>query len=207
MKNAYVRIYSEDELRRKVQRTLAKLKELRQKIEETPDFCDIEALTDMWVQYEKARFVVKGTLSTEDRRGYGYDPFNLYVQQEVEDDYSDELKDPDSLHNSLVYLQIMFNSFQSFLLQSRNIDLSQYMDNEFLVLNLATDLLRHLNLSKRNEYNAFFYFLYKLNDYYFDEPEWNIVDFEDVRSYDRVLLMKEGEALTYLAKTLSLEPE
>ena len=58
MKSQYIRIYSEEELRHKVQQTSLMLKAMKQKIADTPNFCDMEALRDMWVQYESTRYIV-----------------------------------------------------------------------------------------------------------------------------------------------------
>ena len=92
MKTKYVRIYSEEELRSKVQRISSMLKSMKQKIADDVRFGDIAALTEMWVQYEMTRFVVTESFLEEDE-GYKYDPYSLYIEREVEDDYSDELKD------------------------------------------------------------------------------------------------------------------
>lgn len=95
MKSEYVRIYSEKELRRKVQQTSAMLKDMKQKIAADPSFRDIDALTKMWLQYEFTRFVVSESLYSEDDE-YAYEPC-LFVEREVENNYSDDLTDPNTV--------------------------------------------------------------------------------------------------------------
>lgn len=203
MKTKYVRIYSEEELRSKVQRTSSMLKSMKQKIADDVRFGDIAALTEMWVQYEMTRFVVTESFLEEDE-GYKYDPYSLYIEREVEDDYSDELKDPDSLHNGLVSLQFVFDDIQWLLSNLRDIDRSQYMQKYDLVLDLATDIYRHLDHSDPSEHEKFLCLLDDLNYRYLNDTECDDVLKEEVIINEIARQCKEADTLDKLITTLDL---
>lgn len=203
MKTKYVRIYSEEELRSKVQRTSSMLKSMKQKIADDVRFGDIAALTEMWVQYEMTRFVVTESFLEEDE-GYKYDPYSLYIEREVEDDYSDELKDPDSLHNGLVSLQFVFDDIQWLLSNLRDIDRSQYMQKYDLVLDLATDIYRYLDHSDPSEHEKFLCLLDDLNYRYLNDTECDDVLKEEVIINEIARQCKEADTLDKLITTLDL---
>lgn len=203
MKTKYVRIYSEEELRSKVQRISSMLKSMKQKIADDVRFGDIAALTEMWVQYEMTRFVVTESFLEEDE-GYKYDPYSLYIEREVEDDYSDELKDPDSLHNGLVSLQFVFDNIQWLLSNLRDIDRSQYMQKYNLVLDLATDIYRHLDHSDPSEHEKFLCLLDDLNYRYLNDTECDDVLKEEVIINEIARQCKEADTLDKLITTLDL---
>jgi hypothetical protein len=203
MKTKYVRIYSEEELRSKVQRISSMLKSMKQKIADDVRFGDIAALTEMWVQYEMTRFVVTESFLEEDE-GYKYDPYSLYIEREVEDDYSDELKDPDSLHNELVSLQLVFDNIQWLLSNLRDIDRSQYMQKYNLVLDLATDIYRHLDHSNPSEHEKFLCLLDDLNYRYLNDTECDDVLKEEVIINEIARQCKEADTLDKLITTLDL---
>lgn len=203
MKTKYVRIYSEEELRSKVQRISSMLKSMKQKIADDVRFGDIAALTEMWVQYEMTRFVVTESFLEEDE-GYKYDPYSLYIEREVEDDYSDELKDPDSLHNELVSLQLVFDNIQWLLSNLRDIDRSQYMQKYDLVLDLATDIYRHLDHSDPSEHEKFLCLLDDLNYRYLNDTDCDDVLKEEVVLNEIARQCKEADTLDKLITTLDL---
>ena len=203
MKTKYVRIYSEEELRSKVQRISSMLKSMKQKIADDVRFGDIAALTEMWVQYEMTRFVVTESFLEEDE-GYKYDPYSLYIEREVEDDYSDELKDPDSLHNELVSLQLVFDNIQWLLSNLRDIDRSQYMQKYNLVLDLATDIYRHLDHSNPSEHEKFLCLLDDINYRYLNDTECDDVLKEEVIINEIARQCKEADTLDKLITTLDL---
>lgn len=203
MKTKYVRIYSEEELRSKVQRISSMLKSMKQKIADDVRFGDIAALTEMWVQYEMTRFVVTESFLEEDE-GYKYDPYSLYIEREVEDDYSDELKDPDSLHSGLVSLQFVFDNIQWLLSNLRDIDRSQYMQKYNLVLDLATDIYRHLDHSDPSEHEKFLCLLDNLNYRYLNDTECDDVLKEEVIINEVARQCKEADTLDKLITTLDL---
>ena len=203
MKTKYVRIYSEEELRSKVQRISSMLKSMKQKIADDVRFGDIAALTEMWVQYEMTRFVVTESFLEEDE-GYKYDPYSLYIEREVEDDYSDELKDPDSLHNGLVSLQFVFDDIQWLLSNLRDIDRSQYMQKYNLVLDLATDIYRHLDHSDPSEHEKFLCLLDDLNYRYLNDTDCDDVLKEEVVLNEIARQCKEADTLDKLITTLDL---
>ncbi len=203
MKTKYVRIYSEEELRSKVQRISSMLKSMKQKIADDVRFGDIAALTEMWVQYEMTRFVVTESFLEEDE-GYKYDPYSLYIEREVEDDYSDELKDPDSLHNGLVSLQFVFDDIQWLLSNLRDIDRSQYMQKYDLVLDLATDIYRHLDHSDPSEHEKFLCLLDDLNYRYLNDTDCDDVLKEEVVLNEIARQCKEADTLDKLITTLDL---
>ena len=206
MKIEYVRIYSEEELRRKVQLTSTMLKTMKQKIIETPNFGDVDTLTEMWVQYEITRFVVMESFLDEDE-SYKYDPYSLYVEREVEDDYSDELKDPDSLHNGLVSLQFVFDDIQWLLSNLRDIDRSQSMQKYDLVLDLATDIYRHLDHSDPSEHEKFLCLLDDLNYRYLNDTDCDDVLKEEVILNEIAKQCKEADTLNKLITSLDLVAE
>ena len=203
MKTKYVRIYSEEELRSKVQQISSMLKSMKQKIADDVRFGDIAALTEMWVQYEMTRFVVTESFLEEDE-GYKYDPYSLYIEREVEDDYSDELKDPDSLHNGLVSLQFVFDDIQWLLSNLRDIDRSQYMQKYDLVLDLATDIYRHLDHSDPSEHEKFLCILDDLNYRYLNDTDCDDVLKEEVVLNEIARQCKEADTLDKLITTLDL---
>ena len=203
MKTKYVRIYSEEELRSKVQRISSMLKSMKQKIADDVRFGDIAALTEMWVQYEMTRFVVTESFLEEDE-GYKYNPYSLYIEREVEDDYSDELKDPDSLHNGLVSLQFVFDDIQWLLSNLRDIDRSQYMQKYDLVLDLATDIYRHLDHSDPSEHEKFLCLLDDLNYRYLNDTDCDDVLKEEVVLNEIARQCKEADTLDKLITTLDL---
>lgn len=203
MKTKYVRIYSEEELRSKVQRISSMLKSMKQKIADDVRFGDIAALTEMWVQYEMTRFVVTESFLEEDEC-YKYDPYSLYIEREVEDDYSDELKDPDSLHNGLVSLQFVFDDIQWLLSNLRDIDRSQYMQKYDLVLDLATDIYRHLDHSDPSEHEKFLCLLDDLNYRYLNDTDCDDVLKEEVVLNEIARQCKEADTLDKLITTLDL---
>ena len=203
MKTKYVRIYSEEELRSKVQRISSMLKSMKQKIADDVRFGDIAALTEMWVQYEMTRFIVTESFLEEDE-GYKYDPYSLYIEREVEDDYSDELKDPDSLHNGLVSLQFVFDDIQWLLSNLRDIDRSQYMQKYNLVLDLATDIYRHLDHSDPSEHEKFLCLLDDLNYRYLNDTDCDDVLKEEVVLNEIARQCKEADTLDKLITTLDL---
>ena len=203
MKTKYVRIYSEEELRSKVQRISSMLKSMKQQIADDVRFGDIAALTEMWVQYEMTRFVVTESFLEEDE-GYKYNPYSLYIEREVEDDYSDELKDPDSLHNGLVSLQFVFDDIQWLLSNLRDIDRSQYMQKYDLVLDLATDIYRHLDHSDPSEHEKFLCLLDDLNYRYLNDTDCDDVLKEEVVLNEIARQCKEADTLDKLITTLDL---
>lgn len=178
MKTEYVRIYSEKELHRRVQQTSVMLKDMKQKIAADTSFCDIDALTKMWLQYEFTRFVVSESLYSEDEE-YAYEPC-LFVEREVENDYSDDLTDPSALHNGIVSMQFLFDSIQKQLSQRGGIISSQYMPMRTLVLDLATDICMHLNIFDAGEHKEFQNLLDHLNYTYLYNTEEEEVFIEDV---------------------------
>ena len=187
----------------KVQRISSMLKSMKQKIADDVRFGDIAALTEMWVQYEMTRFVVTESFLEEDE-GYKYDPYSLYIEREVEDDYSDELKDPDSLHNGLVSLQFVFDDIQWLLSNLRDIDRSQYMQKYNLVLDLATDIYRHLDHSDPSEHEKFLCLLDDLNYRYLNDTDCDDVLKEEVVLNEIARQCKEADTLDKLITTLDL---
>lgn len=206
MRAEYIRIYSEEELHRKVQQTSAMLLVMKQKIADNSKFCDIDALRDMWIQYESTRFIVTESFPLDylEDDEYSCLPDGLYVQREVDDDYSDDLQDPDSLHNGLVSLQFIYDSIQALLNEQSTIDCSRYIDMRSLVLNLAADIYRHLEPC---EYDHYLRILDNLNWRYLKDVYHNGVLEYDVVSYILAKKDKTQAALDNLITTLGLVAE
>lgn len=205
MKSEYVRIYSEEELRHKVQLTSTMLKAMKQKIADDPYFSNIDALTDMWIQYEITRFVISESIYLEDER-YMYDPC-LFIEREVENDYSDDLKDPSALHNGLISFQFLYDSIQTFLSEHRNIDRSQYTNKRELVLDLATDTYRHFDHSDASEHAEFLNLMDYINYQYLNATDFDEVLIEEVILNEIAKQCKEADTLDKLITTLDLVAE
>lgn len=97
MKTKLVRIYSEVELQRKLKQMEALLLKIEKDVEGDRRYCDIDALSDAWEQYQATLYIV--TKSAYDEDSYKRKPYSLFVEREVEDDYSDDLKEPGAYWN------------------------------------------------------------------------------------------------------------
>lgn len=184
MKTEFVRIYSEDELRHKVQQTTASLKMLKEQVKDF-HFCDISALKEMWIKYELTRYIVSESLLLEDR--YDKDePESLFVERVVDDDYTDDLQDPNFLHNGLVSMQFLYESIQGFLLcNAYDILSAQYQDKRLLVEEIGADIYMQLNPVENNDFPKMEDILEWVNyQYLYDTDEYEVL-IEDVE--DRVI--------------------
>ena len=206
MKTEFVRIYSEDELHRKVQQTTALLKKMKEQVRDF-HFCDIPALKDMWIQYELTRYIVSESMLLEER--YDKDePESLFVERVVDDDYSDELQDPESLHNGLVSMQFVYESIQGFLLcNAYDILPTQYQDKRLLVEEIGADVYMQLNPVENNEFQKMTDILEWVNyQYLYDTDEYEVLveDVEDLvidKTYNNTIMLEK------LVSTLDLVEE
>lgn len=206
MKTEFVRIYSEDELHRKVQQTTALLKKMKKQVRDF-HFCDIPALKDMWIQYELTRYIVSESMLLEER--YDKDePESLFVERVVDDDYSDELQDPESLHNGLVSMQFVYESIQGFLLcNAYDILPTQYQDKRLLVEEIGADVYMQLNPVENNEFQKMTDILEWVNyQYLYDTDEYEVLveDVEDLvidKTYNNTIMLEK------LVSTLDLVEE
>lgn len=206
MKTEFVRIYSEDELHRKVQQTTALLKKMKEQVRDF-HFCDIPALKDMWIQYELTRYIVSESMLLEER--YDKDePESLFVERVVDDDYSDELQDPESLHNGLVSMQFVYESIQGFLLcNAYDILPTQYQDKRLLVEEIGVDVYMQLNPVDNNEFQKMTDILEWVNyQYLYDTDEYEVLveDVEDLvidKTYNNTIMLEK------LVSTLDLVEE
>ena len=206
MKTEFVRIYSEDELHRKVQQTTALLKKMKEQVRDF-HFCDIPALKDMWIQYELTRYIVSESMLLEER--YDKDePESLFVERVVDDDYSDELQDPESLHNGLVSMQFLYESIQGFLLcNAYDILPTQYQDKRLLVEEIGADVYMQLNPVENNEFQKMTDILEWVNyQYLYDTDEYEVLveDVEDLvidKTYNNTIMLEK------LVSTLDLVEE
>lgn len=206
MKTEFVRIYSEEELHRKVQQTTALLKKMKEQVRDF-HFCDIPALKDMWIQYELTRSIVSESMLLEER--YDKDePESLFVERVVDDDYSDELQDPESLHNGLVSMQFLYESIQGFLLcNAYDILPTQYQDKRLLVEEIGADVYMQLNPVENNEFQKMTDILEWVNyQYLYDTDEYEVLveDVEDMvidKTYNNTIMLEK------LVSTLDLVEE
>ncbi len=206
MKTEFVRIYSEEELHRKVQQTTALLKKMKEQVRDF-HFCDIPALKDMWIQYELTRYIVSESMLLEER--YDKDePESLFVERVVDDDYSDELQDPESLHNGLVSMQFLYESIQGFLLcNAYDILPTQYQDKRLLVEEIGADVYMQLNPVENNEFQKMTDILEWVNyQYLYDTDEYEVLveDVEDLvidKTYNNTIMLEK------LVSTLDLVEE
>ena len=206
MKTEFVRIYSEEELHRKVQQTTALLKKMKEQVRDF-HFCDIPALKDMWIQYELTRYIVSESMILEER--YDKDePESLFVERVVDDDYSDELQDPESLHNGLVSMQFLYESIQGFLLcNAYDILPTQYQDKRLLVEEIGADVYMQLNPVENNEFQKMTDILEWVNyQYLYDTDEYEVLveDVEDLvidKTYNNTIMLEK------LVSTLDLVEE
>ena len=208
MKTEFVRIYSEEELHRKVQQTTALLKKMKEQVRDF-HFCDIPALKDMWIQYELTRYIVSESKSMLLEERYDKDePESLFVERVVDDDYSDELQDPESLHNGLVSMQFLYESIQGFLLcNAYDILPTQYQDKRLLVEEIGADVYMQLNPVENNEFQKMTDILEWVNyQYLYDTDEYEVLveDVEDLvidKTYNNTIMLEK------LVSTLDLVEE
>jgi hypothetical protein len=206
MKSEFVRIYSEQELRHKVQQTTALLKQMKEQVKNF-HFCDISALKDMWIQYESTRYIVSESMLLEERYDKD-DPESLFIERQVENDYSDDLHDPDSLHNGLVSMQFLYESIQGFLLcNAYDILPTQYQDKRLLVEEIGADVYMQLNPVENNEFQKMTDILEWVNyQYLYDTDEYEVLveDVEDLvidKTYNNTIMLEK------LVSTLDLVEE
>ena len=179
MKLELVRIYSEEELNDKLRQTEVLLRKLEQ---ETTDhsFCDTPALKELWVKFETTRYIVAESLLLDDR--YCRDAAqSLFVERYVDNDYSDELKDEAAIHNKLIALQFRFDSLlSSQKYKTYYIDKSMYVDNHQAVVEIATDIYSHLDISNEDDSQKIEDIVAWLNYIYLHENKWDEVDMNEI---------------------------
>ena len=179
MKLELVRIYSEEELNDKLRQTEVLLRKLEQ---ETTDhsFCDTPALKELWVKFETTRYIVAESLLLDDR--YCRDAAqSLFVERYVDNDYSDELKDEAAIHNKLIELQFRFDSLlSSQKYKTYYIDKSMYVDNHQAVVEIATDIYSHLDISNEDDSQKIEDIVAWLNYIYLHENKWDEVDMNEI---------------------------
>jgi hypothetical protein len=167
-----------------VQQTTASLKMLKEQVKDF-HFCDISALKEMWIKYELTRYIVSESLLLED--SYDKDePESLFVERVVDDDYTDDLQDPNFLHNGLVSMQFLYESIQGFLLcNAYDILSAQYQDKRLLVEEIGADIYMQLNPVENNDFPKMEDILEWVNyQYLYDTDEYEVL-IEDVE--DRVI--------------------
>ena len=204
MKTEYLRIYSEEELHRKMQQTTSLLKRIKEKVKDF-HFCDIPALKDMWIQYESTRYIVSESLLLEERY-YKNDSISLFIERQVEDDYSDDLQDPDSLHNNLVAMQFLYESIKDFIANNAyQIQPEQYQDPFRLVEDIASDIYLHIKPQETNEYPKVVDILDHLNYIYVYPTSNDFVEMVDVaiEAYNKE--QEKGQVYQKLIDTLDLQ--
>ena len=179
MKLELVRIYSEEELNDKLRQTEVLLRKLEQ---ETTDhsFCDTPALKELWVKFEATRYIVAESLLLDDR--YCRDAAqSLFVERYVDNDYTDELKDEAAIHNKLIALQFRFDSlFSSQKYKTYYIDKSMYVDNHQAIVEIATDIYSHLDISNEDDSQKIEDIVTWLNYIYLYEDKWDEVDMNEI---------------------------
>ena len=205
MKTEFIRLYTEEELHRRMRQTIALLKRIREEVADI-HFCDFRALIDMWVQYESTRFIVAESLLLEDR----YDRsvlFGLFIGTAVDDDYSDELKDEESLHNGLVTMQFLYDRIQWRLnYNAYDLDLNLCQHKRLLVLVLAADIMRHFT---RENYDReqMMEILDYLNYTYLADTDWDDVAYEEVQQYALAQKFHQADLMDQLVTALDLEED
>jgi hypothetical protein len=179
MKTEFVCIYTEEELQHKVRHTEALLRHIKEQVSDF-HFCDIPALKDMWIQYKLTHYIVSESMLLEDQY-YREDSTSLFVERLVEDDYSNDLIDPDSLHNGLVSMQFLYDSIQGYLsFNAYDIHSGQYQNPQRLVKEIATDIYLHLNPTETNEYPKMVDILEYLNYIYLFSTDNDYIELVDV---------------------------
>lgn len=206
MKTEYVRLYTEEELHRRERQTIALLKRILEEVADFIHFCKFGALIDMWVQYESTRYIVSESLLLEDRYDRD-DLFSLFVSTTLEDDYSDELKDEESLHNGLVTMQLLYNRIQ-WELNYNGFDLDQNLcpHKRFLVLVLAADIMRHFT-RENYEREKMMEILDYLNYTYLADTDLDDVFYEEVQQYALAKKSRQADLMDQLVSALDLEED
>ena len=197
MKSAYVRIYTEEELHHKIQVVRGMIAQLEREMDFY--FCDIPRVEELWIKYETARYVV--TRSFEE-----YDWIDsLFIEREVEDDYDENPKDEAGLHNELIALQFQYNSLISILPNSVKDYVHRIFENKRkLVLEIATDIYRHLSVVEPEENNKMEMILDWLN-YDNSLEKWrNEVEYDEVILHAMRKTDDERDMLLLLKDRLNL---
>lgn len=207
MKTEYVRIYSEDELQRMVKQTVALLRKINEEILEDERYGDFDALHKMWVRYETTRYIVTESsfdegLWEEEHKTY---PESLFIEREVENDYSDELKNPDALHNGIVELQFLYNTIQSNLL-TRTFAVQYEGDYRIIVIEIAADVMHHFNRDNFNRQKVLD-ILEHLNYKYLNNQGLDKVSYDDVLRHAIANKFRREDMIEKLKTTLDLVEE
>ena len=207
MKTEYVRIYSEDELQRMVKQAVALLRKVGKDVLADERYGDFEALHKIWVRYETTRYIVTESAFDEGLLGEEYRtyPESLFIEREVEDNYSDELKNPNALHNGIVDLQFLYNTIQSNLL-TRTFAVKYEGDNRIIVIEIAADVMRHFNRDNFNRQKVVD-ILEHLNYKYLNNQGLDKVSYDDVLRHAIANKFRQEDMIEKLKTTLGLVEE
>ena len=205
MKSEYVRIYSEEELHHKVQQTTALLKRTKEQVKNF-HFCDIPLLKNIWIRYESTRYIVSESLLL-DNRYYKEDSESLFIERQVEDNYSDVLPTSNQLHNGLVSMQFLYDTIQRYISYNlHDILPSQYQDPRMLVEEIASDIYCHIRPQESNEYQKMVNILAHLN-YLYLYPSYKDVELVDVAIAAYYKEQENNKVLQKLMTSLDLVEE
>ena len=203
MKTAYVPIYSEEELLKKIKSTEAIILKTKNEVLQSTYSEDSYLFGYVWCAYELVRYVVSDFLDGDDYEWYD----RLFIEKEVDDDYVFEPKQLDTLHNSLISLKFEYNQFRDAV--------SQYYDYQYVengkdaVTFIITDIFLKVNPQTDDDYQKLAYILEDLNRTYIyckdnytygDEVTW-----EQMFDYVNAYIDHQKDMIAQLKTRLDLE--
>lgn len=174
MKTAYIRLYSEEELQRRLKQTEAMLREIYWDTYYRFDY--YSRLEPMWLKYELTKYIVSESVIDDNLESWcPLNPHCLFIESDVEDSFSEKLKDAGTLLKGLDTIHSLCKSIQS----SIHIDSSFYENKYMLVLQLASDIMCHFNAKNFNR-QKMMHILSHLNHMFLNDYE---VSYERVLDY------------------------
>lgn len=203
MQTAFVPIYTEEELLKKIKSTEAIILKTKNEVLQSTYSEDSYLFGYVWCAYELVRYVVSDFLDGDYYEWYD----RLFIEKEVDDDYVFEPKQLDTLHNSLIALKFEYNQFRDAV--------SQYYDYHYVengkeaVTFIITDIFLKINPETDDDYQKLAYILEDLNrtyiscndDYtYGDEVTW-----EQMFDYVDAYLEHQEDMIVQLKTRLDLE--
>lgn len=191
MKKIFVRIYSEEELRCKLKQTAAFLEKAKKEVSDAR-FCDYDLLYNIWLRYESTMYIVSRSILKDGNKFLSRSDSNsLYIAKEVDDNFSDELKDLNYLLNGLTSIRSLCDSIDfSLKYNVYNLVPSFLQGRRNLIIEIASDIMRHFNADSFNR-QKILDILDHLNDRFLKYTDIEKVLYKEV--LDRAIINKFRE--------------
>ena len=158
MKTAFVPIYTEEELLKKIRKVDNILLKTQEEVLQSKYSDGSYTFRYIWCEYELTKYIVSDFLQGEDTFKWYK---RLWVEKEVEEDYAFPLTQPDTLHNSLIALSFTYSQYKSVV--SKHFDYQYIEDGRDAVTFIITDIFVKLNPSKDSDYRLLKEILNDLN--------------------------------------------